>query len=165
MNILCFCACFLGIVVSHKVSLVVDHGCSIPGLVDHGTVISDFRQCHFLENLLIKQRRSEYLRYRLGSERKAVHLCCPARKSVQECRKLGQNPGIAFASRIIGGTFAEVGEFPFFASLGYVEPKKKKLYFQCGGALISERFVLTAAHCVKINETVVLVRLGRVSVL
>ncbi|XP_044765999.1 serine protease snake-like [Coccinella septempunctata] len=46
---------------------------------------------------------------------------------------------------IVGGEPARPGEFPFMAALGfYVD---NAIDWRCGGTLISERFVVTAAHC------------------
>jgi len=44
--------------------------------------------------------------------------------------------------RIVGGSIAEVNSYPWLAALQY----RHKFY--CGGALISNRYILTAAHCV-----------------
>ncbi|XP_069702856.1 trypsin-1-like [Periplaneta americana] len=46
-------------------------------------------------------------------------------------------------SRIVGGKPAEMNEFPWMARLSYFNR------FYCGGMLINDRYVLTAAHCVK----------------
>nr|KAG5707306.1 hypothetical protein BaRGS_000080 [Batillaria attramentaria] len=45
--------------------------------------------------------------------------------------------------KIVGGTAAEVGEFPFLVPIKYSNGNQF-----CGGSIINERFVLTAAHCV-----------------
>lgn len=50
---------------------------------------------------------------------------------------------------IVGGEAAKPNEFPHQALLGYpnADDPAKGYKFQCGGSLISERFILTAAHC------------------
>uniref|UniRef100_A0A4Y0BK26 Peptidase S1 domain-containing protein n=1 Tax=Anopheles funestus TaxID=62324 RepID=A0A4Y0BK26_ANOFN len=61
---------------------------------------------------------------------------------------------------IVGGEQARKGEFPHQALLGY--PKENDPYdyeFVCGGTLISEQHVLTAAHCFSERDLTV-VRLG-----
>lgn len=52
-----------------------------------------------------------------------------------------------FDSRIVGGSQTKIDEFPWMALLYYSKPNNKK-GFNCGGALISSRYVITAAHCV-----------------
>ncbi|EZA52935.1 hypothetical protein DMN91_000954 [Ooceraea biroi] len=46
-------------------------------------------------------------------------------------------------SRIVGGQTTNMNEFPWMARLSYLNK------FYCGGTLINDRYVLTAAHCVK----------------
>lgn len=48
---------------------------------------------------------------------------------------------------IVGGIEAKRGEFPHMAAIGYKTFGNTNYY--CGGSVISESFVLTAAHCYK----------------
>lgn len=50
------------------------------------------------------------------------------------------------APLIIGGEKAKNGEFPHMTAIGW-KTEEGSLKFLCGGSLISDRFVLTAAHC------------------
>lgn len=46
--------------------------------------------------------------------------------------------------RVANGNETEFGELPWMALLRYNNPSQP---FQCGGSLITNRYVLTAAHC------------------
>ncbi|XP_018568841.1 serine protease easter-like [Anoplophora glabripennis] len=48
--------------------------------------------------------------------------------------------------RIVGGSVADLGEFPWLALLQY--PSNRGIQSGCGGTLINSRYVVTAAHCV-----------------
>lgn len=49
---------------------------------------------------------------------------------------------LGFDSRVIGGEHAEPGQFPYLISLRVLSA-----FHWCGGTILSERFVITAAHC------------------
>uniref|UniRef100_A0A336KXJ6 CSON015385 protein n=1 Tax=Culicoides sonorensis TaxID=179676 RepID=A0A336KXJ6_CULSO len=51
--------------------------------------------------------------------------------------------------RIVGGFYAEEGQFPHQVALF------RDNRFSCGGSIIGDRFVLTAAHCVYHNDRIV----------
>ena len=66
--------------------------------------------------------------------------------------------GLASTSRIVGGEEADPGQFPLTAALLRIDWNDR---LWCGGAIISNRFILTAAHCIKgKDQDLFKVRLG-----
>ena len=68
-----------------------------------------------------------------------------------------RTPYASVNPRIVGGTAAPNGKYPFVA---YIELYKGKRVFACTGSLIDQDSVLTAAHCL-INTTGAVVVVGR----
>lgn len=85
------------------------------------------------------------------------------RPAVSQCTGFGKKPDIdsLVEIRIINGKLSELGEFPHFAMLGYRKDDDTHS-FDCGGALISNKFVLTANHCCMRGRFPKIVRLGKV---
>ncbi|KAF2905063.1 hypothetical protein ILUMI_01117 [Ignelater luminosus] len=53
---------------------------------------------------------------------------------------------ISSVPQIVGGEQAQLKEFPHMAAIGF-DISNNTIKWDCGGSLISERFILTAAHC------------------
>jgi hypothetical protein len=91
--------------------------------------------------------------------------CCPLEKYEIACQKLRESIKYDHKNRvkrIFRGDKAADGEFPHFAALAKIT--ERKLDFVCGGALISSKFIVTAAHCLKSkDEPLIIARLGSVN--
>lgn len=84
------------------------------------------------------------------------------RRSVTECARFVQMYS-TLTFHILGGVATNPGDFPHMAALGYPDfDANESIAWNCGGSLVSENFVLTAAHCLTRSQPTV-VRLGQVN--
>merc|ERR1719347_2244600 len=51
--------------------------------------------------------------------------------------------------RVVGGVPAKLHAHPWIAALGYRLKKDGEIDYLCGGTLITNRHVVTAAHCIR----------------
>ncbi|XP_058448403.1 CLIP domain-containing serine protease B4-like [Malaya genurostris] len=56
--------------------------------------------------------------------------------------------GIQYSDRIVGGERTKIDEYPWTARIQHHDRRSNEYGFHCGGSLINELYVLTAAHCV-----------------
>ncbi|XP_052132717.1 venom protease-like [Frankliniella occidentalis] len=79
-------------------------------------------------------------------------------------RSCGRQHSSTGLTRVVGGTAARNGEWPWIVALGYkTHPRSSfagRPQFKCGGTLVSEKHVVTAGHCVYQKKTLYLARLG-----
>ncbi|XP_061398457.1 venom protease-like, partial [Musca vetustissima] len=100
----------------------------------------------------------------------AVYVCCPVppqpyvppkdndKRIVRECKSYQNTRKVCDKSLIVGGKNADPKEFPFMALLFYVNGDQRTVL--CGGSLVSDKYVVTAAHCFYVPNEPNIVRLG-----
>ncbi|KDR18888.1 venom protease-like isoform X2 [Zootermopsis nevadensis] len=157
-------------------------GCTNPS--GRAGMCLNIKQCSPLLNLLRQQRQiagvADFLRASAcGYEGSDPKVCCPgtetrateaependSRTPVKEPVKLPDVTECGIAGqpdeqRIIGGYPAKLGAWPWLVALGYKSSSSADIKFLCGGALITNRHVITAGHCVHGRKDLYMARLG-----
>ncbi|XP_036325275.1 serine protease Hayan [Rhagoletis pomonella] len=102
-----------------------------------------------------------------GQEEKSHRLC--ERKYNEYIARIFRNDEEITAdandSEFDGRVLASPGEYPHMTALGF-EREDKTYDYKCGGSLISENFVITAAHCTNITgEVPTIARIGDINLM
>ncbi|XP_068909356.1 serine protease snake-like [Tenebrio molitor] len=168
-------ACFVIVLIQLVSSqLFVGDLCSLKSSGSPG-VCKLFKECKQARDDL---RKHQIFPQRCGFQRDESIVCCvkskrkPGEISLKKCKEYSRlvyevtRPPILLVNRppitrnecghrvirlIVGGTNVTRKEFPHMALIGF-EPQSRDIKWLCGGTIISNEYILTAAHCLSHHE-------------
>ncbi|XP_053669192.1 CLIP domain-containing serine protease B4-like [Anopheles marshallii] len=111
-----------------------------------------FRDCQPLVNIYNKPintpQDTEFLtQSRCGMLKRNTLMCCAA-SSLSALLPTFPHCGMQMSDRVIGGKDTKINEFPWTALIEF-RKLDGSFGFGCGGSLINERYIVTAAHCIE----------------
>lgn len=116
-------------------------------------------ECRIIFNALQTRKKGaiEFIRNsQCGDKQQPSKVCCgsegyPLPTNLLPNRTIcGEGTG---EDRLLGGNLTEIWDFPWMALLRYKKTNDgSDAGFKCGGTLINNRYILTAAHCVKTHS-------------
>lgn len=119
--------------------------------------------CNYVKKLIKDKKFNEIVKCGGFIGRSQIVCCYESSFEKALCGKVNVNTSPNLDNKIISGERAQVQEFPFQVALGY-KSLDGNVTFDCGGSIIANNIILTAAHCANKRDTLpVTVRLGRVS--
>lgn len=128
-------------------------------------VCTEIIKCEHSKQLYQAKRTSEIVLCKFVGIR--PYVCCPKPKITKFQKALCQDqsaPPLQLGYHISNGARSGVGDYPFQVALGYLNDQTDELEFNCGGSLIADDIVITAAHCVNRKSSLpIMARIGRTS--
>ncbi|XP_044740803.1 venom protease-like [Chrysoperla carnea] len=114
---------------------------------------------------------------RCGQQNRDVLVCCPGQAKPDQPKQkeamtqqtyplpsadvCGSQAKDAELPRIVGGFDVNAGQFPWVVALGYSESRSEPNWL-CGGTIITQRHILSAAHCIR--DDLYIVRYGTLNI-
>ncbi|XP_066157443.1 trypsin-7 [Euwallacea fornicatus] len=118
-------------------------GCGTSRWIVACCVPTNFRQSYFQKHVKLVEDGNEASLRDVQTRENIISQSFQRRTDFMEDfeESCGLSNDRLFQKRIVGGTQADFGQFPWQAYI-------KITSYQCGGVLVSKKFVATAAHCI-----------------